>query len=235
MNPSRALILAAGRGRRLGSAGGGLPKGLLEVGGQSILQRQLSALAAVGVTHPTLVVGWRQERLRARLSGWPGVAFVQNPRFAESDLLESFRLGMAALGAGGWLLLGDTLFSPSLLARMLASPADLVLGFDRAPCDAEAMKLRLAAGRPVAMSKALAEADGEFVGVALLRGEGLDRLRAAVRELHAAGDVARLFEGAFQRLMDGGDPGLCAVDLTGEPWVEVDFPEDLARAKAMFC
>jgi choline kinase len=234
VNPSRALILAAGRGRRLEPAGGGLPKCLLEVGGQSILERQLLALTAVGVTHPTLVVGWRQERVRAHLLGWPGVAFVENPRFAETDLLESFRLGVETLGEGGWLLLGDTLFHASLLTRMLACPADLVLGLDRAPCDAEAMKLRLHAGRPVAMSKSLAEADGEFVGVALLRGEGLDRLRAAVRDLHAAGEVARLFEGAFQRLMDAGDPGLDAVDLTGEPWVEVDFPGDLARARAMF-
>jgi choline kinase/sugar phosphate isomerase/epimerase len=236
VRPTRALILAAGRGRRLGAAGGGRPKGLLEVGGIGILERQLSALASQGVTHPTLVVGWRQDLLRERLETWPGIAFVENPRFAESDLLESFRLGMDSLGPGGWLLLGDTLFHPTLLQRLAACPADLVLGFCRAPCDAEAMKLRLAAGRPIELSKEQdpARCDGEFVGVARLGGAGLERLRAEVRALHAAGDRARLFEGAFQRLLDQGDPGLAAVDVTGEPWIEVDFPADLARARVLF-
>ncbi len=236
MKVRNALILAAGRGRRLGGASGGLPKSLIDVGGRTTIERQCDALAHVGVSHTSVVVGYRQDLFRERLSAQPGVSFVENPRYESTDLLESFRLGMDALGDGGWQLLADTLFHPSFLDRMAACPADLVLGLDRHPCGEEEMKLRLDGRRPVQMSKEQdpARADGEFVGVCLLRGAGLDRLRSVVHQLHREGDVAHLYEGAFQRLMDLDDPGLAVVDLTGEPWIEVDFPEDLERARAMF-
>ncbi len=235
MSIRNALILAAGRGRRLGEASQGLPKSLLPVGGKSILERQLDALNELGVERFAVVVGFQQERFRRRIQR-SGVSWVENPRYASTDLFESFRLGMHALEDGGWLLLADTLLRPELLRRMAASSADLVLGLDRHPCGDEEMKLRLEDGRAVRMSKEIdpARADGEFVGVALLRGAGLERLRSVIRAQAEEGETRFLFERAFQALMDRRDPGLDVVDVTGEPWVEVDFPEDLARARELF-
>src|SRR5438094_904291 len=60
----KAIILAAGVGKRIGAAAGNRPKCLLEFGGRSLLVRYLDALLAVGVKSAVLVVGHRQELIR---------------------------------------------------------------------------------------------------------------------------------------------------------------------------
>src|SRR5213592_2775618 len=60
----KAIILAAGVGKRIGAATGNRPKCLLEFGGRSLLVRYLDALLAVGVKSAVLVVGHRQELIR---------------------------------------------------------------------------------------------------------------------------------------------------------------------------
>src|SRR2546430_16300920 len=60
----KAIILAAGVGKRIGAATGNRPKCVHEFGGRSLLVRYLDALLAVGVKSAVLVVGHRQELIR---------------------------------------------------------------------------------------------------------------------------------------------------------------------------
>jgi dTDP-glucose pyrophosphorylase len=72
----QAVLLAAGRGTRLGDLTLGTPKPLLEVGGRPIIFRILDGLAAAGVRHVTVITGHLAETLEASLgdgSRW-GVA-----------------------------------------------------------------------------------------------------------------------------------------------------------------
>ena len=55
----KAIILAAGRGKRLGKRAAGRPKSLLEFGGKSLLERHIDILRANHVTHITLVIGYQ--------------------------------------------------------------------------------------------------------------------------------------------------------------------------------
>ena len=59
----RAIILAAGLGRRFGAATAELPKCLLEVGGQTLIQRSLDNLAACGIEETIIVTGHQAERI----------------------------------------------------------------------------------------------------------------------------------------------------------------------------
>ncbi|MFN0093151.1 MAG: nucleotidyltransferase family protein [Dehalococcoidia bacterium] len=58
MTVTRAVVLAAGRGTRLGALTAATPKPLLEVGGRPILLRILDGLAAAGITDLALVTGY---------------------------------------------------------------------------------------------------------------------------------------------------------------------------------
>src|SRR5437867_1379719 len=71
----KAIILAAGVGKRIGAATGNRPKCLLEFGGRSLLVRYLDALLAVGVQSAVLVVGHRQELIRDAIG--EGVGYIK--------------------------------------------------------------------------------------------------------------------------------------------------------------
>src|SRR5262249_11006271 len=81
-----AVILAAGRGSRLG---GETSKPLVEVGGISLIGRVLACLRHAGVEEAILVLGYQGERLRRAVSESFGTSlrlrFVFNPDWERSN------------------------------------------------------------------------------------------------------------------------------------------------------
>src|SRR5690606_33029428 len=92
-----ALVLAAGAGSRLG----GVPKCLIRLGGQTLLQRQLGALADIGVHDVRLVAGPHAEAIAAHLATLPAALrprLLHNPAPAD-DPADSLQLGLQSLTA----------------------------------------------------------------------------------------------------------------------------------------
>ena len=79
----KALILAAGQGKRLLPLTEDRPKAMLDVGGNSMIGWQVDALAAKGVDDIVVVTGFRAEVIGETLSA---LREVQNAARAISDL-----------------------------------------------------------------------------------------------------------------------------------------------------
>ena len=62
-----AMILAAGRGERLRPLTDEMPKALVEINGESLLERHLNALAEAGVTTVVINLGWLGEQIVKRV------------------------------------------------------------------------------------------------------------------------------------------------------------------------
>jgi NDP-sugar pyrophosphorylase family protein len=67
----RAIILAAGRGTRMGSLTAEVPKPMLPAGGKPLLEHILDALREAGIEHVCLVVGYRRELIQEHLASYP--------------------------------------------------------------------------------------------------------------------------------------------------------------------
>lgn len=65
--PHKAMILAAGRGNRLRPLTDVLPKPLMEVGGQALIEHHLLALASAGVTDVVVNHAWLGEKIETKL------------------------------------------------------------------------------------------------------------------------------------------------------------------------
>lgn len=228
----RAVILAAGLGRRLGRP---LPKCLLEVRGQTLLERHLAALGACGVRAATIVVGFEQARIRRHpaVARWEGrVEFCENPDFARGNIL-SLRHGLR--DAGGPLLVmdADVLYPPALLARLAASPAEMAFLVDaRARPTGEEMMVGVRDGRAVAIGRRIGhgfERTGETVGFTRLGARAVPLVRLAADGIAADGRLDADYEEAFARVLP--EVEAAAVDASDLPWTEIDFEEDLARAE----
>lgn len=226
-----AIILAAGRGRRLGALTDERPKCLLQVGPVSLIEHQLQTLRTYGVEPVVVVVGYHAEAVEARLEG--RATLIRNPRHAETNSLYSLWLAREHARPGFLLLNADVLFDPEILRRVLDSPHPDALAVERRRrLEPEEMKVELDADRIRAMSKKLdpGRAHAENVGVLKFSAEGARVLFRKMEELLAAGAEKEFCPYAFDAI--AADYPLSAVPIEGLPWIEIDFAEDLQRARA---
>lgn len=227
----KGIILAAGRGARLNGGGDGRPKCLVSLGGETMLARNVRLLREAGVDDLVVVIGCGAEAVRRSC---PGVSFVENRRFAQTNSLYSLWLARPLLAAGFVVMNCDVLVHPRLLHDLLSARHEDALLVDYRNGDItygdEEMKVRVRCGRVIDISKTMPadEADGENLGVVKF---GADGARLLVEEMDALVDagVHRAWAPQAFKAFAARRP-LHAIGTRGLPWIEIDFPEDYRRA-----
>lgn len=230
-----AIILAAGVGKRLLGTSGGKPKCLLEVGGRSLLLRLLDGLAAAGVRDAVIVSGFGDPQVRAALVGVSGLMStrcITNPRFREGAIL-SLWTAREWLDRDVLVMDADVLCDPAMLARLVGSPhANCFLLDASQENTGEEQMLLVRDGRVRDIVRGGApgwELMGESVGFLKLEASATGLLRQLLEARVAAGDTGIEHEQVYPELLARVDVGFERVD--GMAWIEVDFPEDVARAE----
>jgi L-glutamine-phosphate cytidylyltransferase len=236
----RALVLAAGLGKRLAPLTEERPKGLLELGGRSLLARLLDGLQEAGVAETAIVVGYRQAQIRAHLGdshrGMP-IRYLENPAYTKGPLL-SLWTGRAEFERDDVVLAdGDVLFAPALLARVLtASEPNVFLGEPDFVDTGEEQNLYLRAGAAVALRRGVMgpptvpfEARAEWVGFVKVGRETGVALAATLDRFVREGRTEGDYEAALDTLL--ARHRFVVVPTGGLPWIEIDFPQDLQAAE----
>lgn len=224
----QALILAAGVGHRLADPLD-RPKCLREVGGVPLLHHQLTALAALDVLDVLVVVGHKQARVRDSVGSW--ARFVVNERYAETNSMYSFLLGERVLDEDLLVMNSDIFCAPTMFELLLEAEGDALLYDSSSGDEDEQMKVHVRDGALVEMSKALprGRVSGENVGILKLTRQTAEATAAAAAALIAAGHEGGWLAEAVNFV--AADHPISCIDVEGWPWVEIDFPEDLARAR----
>jgi L-glutamine-phosphate cytidylyltransferase len=224
----KAIILAAGLGSRLRDRWG-LPKCLQEVGGVPLLLHQLCILASVGITDVVVVVGYGEELVRGLLGD--RVDYVVNESFGETNSMYSFLQAAQDIHEDVVVMNGDVFFHPMFLAFLLAADRDALLYDSTSGHEDEHMKVRATAGYLLEMSKTLPvqQICGENVGILRLTRPTLEDLVTEARAIVAGGGQRAWLSSAVNRV--AYDHPIECLDVAPWPWVEIDFPEDLARAR----
>ena len=230
---NKALILAAGRGKRLDRKS--KPKPLVEVSNQPILMRLIEGLAAVGVDEFFIVVGFDKDRIirevTSRVAGKWKIHFLENPDF-DSGLCQSILCAKDQLRDPFILSMGDHLFDAPHLARIAQSQPEAggvsVLVHHAPPAETvtdDDVKVLGADGRVKVIGLALPEFGGIDMGLFSVDPEGLfPVLDQAVARSPEAG-----LPEALQLLADRGKLTCVKADAAG--WDDIDTPVDLIRAE----
>ncbi|MHC4958498.1 MAG: phosphocholine cytidylyltransferase family protein [Planctomycetota bacterium] len=235
----KAVVLAAGRGSRLGDADD--PKPLWEIApGVGILQRQVRLLQALDID-VCVVVGYKQALVRERLGG-EGVTFVENswPDLSQSGSAHSFqfaaRSAFQPLGGEEPCLMmdADIVYETGVLETIVRrAQGTTILVSPHVSADTEEVRVYGAGGRPRLLGKNLGppQTDGmELMGEAtgIVRFDPADHER--VRELVDAINPDEEHEWIAQSLMNEDRIG--AVHFRDELlFMEADFAEDFDRVR----
>jgi choline kinase len=238
----RAIILAAGRGLRLQQADDRqLPKCLLQFGGMSLLERHLRMLKNAGVDDIVLALGYRHERVEAeldRLRWQPRPEIVLNLRYELGSVLTVHTIADALTRGGDVLLMdADVLYDQRIAAALVTGPGPVnrvLIDRDFEAGD-EPVKLCVSDGVPIELRKQVApdlkyDTIGESVGFFRFDPAGARRLAALVAG-YVERDCAHMpHEEAVRDLLRERSQIFEVADVTGAPWIEIDFPTDVVRA-----
>ncbi|WP_412738328.1 NTP transferase domain-containing protein [Krasilnikovia sp. MM14-A1259] len=226
------MVLAAGRGSRLGDATRDRPKCLLRVAGRSLLDRQVAALRAAGARDVGVVTGWQADAFAGT-----GLARWHNPHWARTTMVDTLAQADAWLRSGTTLVsYGDIVYSAATARRLAACGADLAVAYD--PNWLPLWRRRFADPLDDAESFAV-DADGRLTDIGgrptspdQVQGQYMGLLRftpAGWREACRArddGPPPEHLTDLLARIVRAGRTEVAAV-AAGEPWFEFDHPSDL--------
>ncbi len=234
----KAFILAAGVSRRLYPHTYNTPKCLLEVGEKPIIHFQLEALLDLGVKDISVVVGYHREILIQHLKdNFPTLNFnfIINHHYFETNTAYSIYIGREVLNEDHLLMNADVVYPKDLLKKLIDTKYKTALAVDIKSCGREEVKVvDGGADKIVAIGKDLIEVQclGEFIGVAKLSKDFCNLFSNSLDELIDSGGVNDYFEAAIQPILKKMD--IHYVDVSEFPCMEIDFIEDLEKARSLF-
>ena len=231
----RAVILAAGVGKRLWPVTQHKPKCLIEIGGQTLLSRYLEVLASVQIRDVTIVVGYKQEMIRAAVGTQHrgvSISYLVNEEFHRGSI-SSLWIARSALTDDVVIMDADVLFHREILRRLVASPfTNCLLMDDTVKQTVEECMVVVAGGRVIALSKKLPErydVAGEGVGFLKVRRADTAHVIGSLKGYIDQGRWEMEYEDGLLQYFQ--DVKVGHEKIGGLPWTEIDFPEDITRAE----
>jgi len=232
------VILAAGKGSRLGNYTTDLPKSLLPLGldGKTLLDYNLDLLQKFGLKKIIIVTGFNTSKIEDHVSKFNNIEIIYNPFWDFCNVLGSLYMALHAINDDFLFLHADTLADKEIWDMLIDSEGDMVLPFERKQCVEEEMKVLLKENKIVAISKEidLNEANGEFLGIAKFKKSTIPFFKSKSKELFKQGNLNHYMESVIQEAINENKFDIKVKDILDHNFVEVDFEEDYIRAKEEF-
>lgn len=236
----KTIILAAGIGRRLGDHSENRPKCLLEFNGKSLLQRHLEILHYYGMNDIVIVTGFESDIIKSALSDIDEnqAELCFNPEFAKGSIL-SMLVGLKTLGSEqGFILMdADVLYDHNIIARLINSDKKNVFLLDQdfEPGE-EPVKLCVHNNQLIEFRKKIDknltfDLQGESVGFFKFTSQTAKLLNLKASEYISRGEDDAPYEEVIRDLLLEEPDQYSFEDVTGLPWLEIDFPEDVIKAR----
>jgi choline kinase len=236
----KVVMLAAGIGSRLGQPTGEIgPKVLLHFGGKSLLERHIEIFRTLGISELVLGVGFHHEKIELEIKRL-GVE-----DFARTVLNEDYELGNIVtlstlrdeICCDQTVLLmdADVLYDKSLLERLINSqhPNCLLIDRDFEPGD-EPVKICIREGEIIEFRKWLSanfDFSGESVGFFKLSAEIAQQIMIQTDLSLQKGRKNEPYEETIRDVLLTSPRNTFGFeDITGMPWIEIDFGADVERA-----
>lgn len=122
----KALILAAGSGTRMGKYTENLPKGMLNVNGKTLIERQLETLRAAGIDDIAIATGYKAEKI-----AYAGVTYYHNAEYASTNMVETIMCAREFLNDDVLIAYSDILYTPELVKKCAEAKADVGVAVDK--------------------------------------------------------------------------------------------------------
>lgn len=235
----KAVILAAGLGKRLYPYTKDKPKCLVELYDQTIIENQINNILYAGISEVVIILGAYGKRVEQVVTdNNPGlkITFVYNPIYESSNNLMSLWYAREYLKEGFILLNGDVIFHPDMLKLLFEKEEQEALHLltsTKEEYDEDDMKVQISEDNKILQVNKMIQSElvsAESVGMVRFPQGIIDLLLDITEDiLYQKKLVKAWFLLAIELLIKRGI-NVYPVDVGGYPWVEIDYPKDIQDA-----
>jgi len=235
----KAIILAAGRAKRLRPITNNLPKCLLKFNGSAIIDYQVSALRKNKIKEIIVVVGFQKQKIIQHLKkNYPDVSFkfVENKKYKETNPAYSLWLARKYLTNSTIYLNADVLCNPEIIKKIIKDKKPSVTAIQRVPWDEEEVNVIINKdSQIIEMGKHIAKnlSYGEFIGVTKMGKKFIKNLIKVLDSFIGKKEYKKFAADAINLTIQRGEK-MYALDVTNLQAIEIDTIEDLKRAKKLW-
>ncbi len=232
----RAIILAAGVGKRLRPLTDTIPKSLIRISTSTILERMLDSLVSAGIKDICIVAGHLKDKIKLLIgSNYKGVpiSYILNPDYEKGSIL-SVWAARNCFDDDILLMDSDVIFERAILEKLAGSKNENCFLMDKNYTESgEEMKIAALDKRVVEIARRITREHDKI-------GEGIGFLKLSVKYRKEFLDVFKNtvardkdcdYENALDELVKRIPVGF--EDVTGLKWTEIDFEADIEKAKAL--
>lgn len=232
----KAIILAAGKGTRMPKITRDKPKCLIEIGRETIIERQIKILLKFFIEKIYVVIGYKADKIREELRGMENVKLIENRDYATTENMYSLYLAKNYVKEEEFVLLnGDAVFDEEIIKKLVAEKEKDVAPIDGELYDLEKLKVREKNGLVVEILPKTAPSkisDGSTIGIFKFSSEGSRILFDEIGRCVGQGIRNKWFEYSLNNILK--KIRMRKLDIHGSRWVEVDTEEDIKRTKKLF-
>lgn len=247
----KAIIIAAGMGKRLKPYTNTLPKCMMKFGGKTLLERQLESFKKCNINNIALIKGYRKEKITHK-----GIKYYVNENYENNNILNSLFCAEKEIKGDVIISYSDILFEKEVVERLLESEKDISIAVDidwklyykerkSHPIEEAENVIFDDDNNVVEIGKILTkkhDVHGEFIGMMKLTCRGSEILKKhfnRAKKLFWGKPFQRasVFEKAYitdmiQDMVDLGVPVHCVIINRG--WKEIDTVDDYENALKEF-
>ena len=221
----KAIIMAAGVGKRLQALNINKPKCLIKVGGETLIRRSVNLLINKGISDITVIVGFMAHLIRNELSN--DVAYFENPDFHSTNSIKSLWYARDLLEDNVLLLNGDLYYEHSILDYAINQTNPVVMLADSTRINNADYRFGFIGDQINRFGKHLTnqETDGEYVGIVRIDQSFIKTFKQTLKEMITAGKSNIWWEDVLYSFIEKQIP-IHYFDVAGTFWSEVDTLQD---------
>jgi len=248
---TKVIIIAAGKGSRLGSLTKNLPKTLLRINDKSMLDHQVDIYNKSGLTDINIIVGYQNDKFKNRCE-----TIIHNEEYEKNNILESLFCAEKIIVGDCIISYSDIIFKSRIVKKLAKdnNPITIVvdtewkksyIGRTMHPIS-EAEKVHfdnshdlLKIGKDISLE----DTDGEFIGMLKLNSEGAEIFKKFYRSAKAKYNNNNKFFSAlsfrkayitdFLSYLIYNKITVRCMTMEGD-WMEIDTPQDYNNAQNFF-
>ena len=235
----KAIILAAGTGNRLGEYSNNKPKSLLEFNGKSLLKRHIETLMTHNIETITIVTGFESKMIIEHLDdSLIPIHYILNERYTEGSILSLECAREILLNDSEFILMdADVLYDIRIMSRLINTKIKNCLLLDRNFIDGEE-PVKICVNKngninefgKVIPNKHEYDFQGESVGCFKFDNYIGNELVSIIDDYIAKEENDAPYEEVIRHSLINFPEKFGFEDISGIPWIEIDFPEDIERA-----